>query len=183
MPSTRGRRTAVPPLHAPPIQGAPHLGNCTAGQRPLLLLTSLHPTVAIMATPKSLRQPCTSERSNCDLSGSMVVELAPPLPMLWPTNADLALHTLVKACHVDDHALVSAVADRLTLVACLDAEADGAPLDFYYLRRRNDGEPHRCRRKMAHVEPDPEALMPRRQEWFCRCQCGSLDQTDHHRGG
>ena len=71
------------------------------------------------------------------------------------------MHAVVKARHIDDHALVEAVADGLALIAGLDPEADGAPLDFHNLRRGNDREPHRCRREMAHVEPDAEALMPR----------------------
>ncbi len=41
----------------------------------------------------------------------------------------LALHALVEARHVDDHALMRAAADRLALVAGLDAEGDGAALD------------------------------------------------------
>ena len=49
------------------------------------------------------------------------------------------------------------------------------------LRRRRDGEAHRRRREVAHVEVDAEALMSRRQQVLHRRQRGRLDHVDHHR--
>src|SRR5215831_13125933 len=186
MPSARGRRTAVPLLHARLPYKAPRIlaialpikGLCGCPYRSNPIAATIMGDVSARAR--------NSHRSRRRQPRSPAAELAPTLADAGPLRravADLALHALVKARHIDDHALVRALADPLTLVAGLDAEADGAPLDFHNLRRRNDGEPHRCRRKMAHVEPDPEALMPGGQEGFCRCQCGGLDQADHHRGG
>ena len=93
----------------------------------------------------------------------------------------LALHAIVETRHVDDHALVRALADRLALVASLDAKADGAAFDAGYLRARRDAQAHRRRRKVAHVEPDAEALMPFGEQMLHRRQRSRLDHVDHHR--
>src|SRR5262249_42924473 len=129
--------------------------------------------------------PAPPAATGASANNKIAADLAKPLAM--PTRYGAPPRTLrcavVKARHVDDHALVQAVTDGLALIAGLDVEAEGAPLDFHHLRRRNDREPHRSRREMANVEPDPKALMPRGQEGLCRCQCGGLEQADHHRGG
>src|SRR5439155_14340645 len=59
-------------------------------------------------------------------------------PGRWPSAAlfpaahhrDLILHAHVESCHVDDHALVRAVADRFLLVRNRDAEGHGASSTF-----------------------------------------------------
>ena len=84
------------------------------------------------------------------------------------------MHALVEARHVDDDALVRALADRLALIADRNAEADGATLDARDLRGRRHREPYRRRREMAYVQAYAETLISgrasraRRALWWRR---------------
>src|SRR5581483_3629029 len=96
---------------------------------------------------------------------------------------DLALDALVEFLHVDDHALVRAVADQLPLVARLDLEADRASADFQHHRARRDAHADRRRGDMAHVEQRAEALVAGGQKALHRGERRGLDDVDHHRRG
>src|SRR5581483_10904639 len=70
---------------------------------------------------------------------------------------ELRLHALIEAGDIDDDALVTAVADRLLLVARGHLEREPAPLDGDELGARPDAHAHRRRGEMADVEMDAEA--------------------------
>src|SRR3984957_17874687 len=93
----------------------------------------------------------------------------------------LALHAFVEALDADDDALVRAAADCLHFVVGLDAEFYGAAFEADDLGGGGDAQADRCRRHMADVEMDAEALMARRQEVFDGGERSGLDDVDHHR--
>src|SRR5262249_60961561 len=84
------------------------------------------PTLAAPAASPAARRPPRSP-GRCPHPPREPLPNAGPL---WRAAPDLALHTIVKARHVDAHALVGALADGPAPAAGLDAEADGAPLAF-----------------------------------------------------
>src|SRR5437868_8753367 len=111
----------------------------------------------------------------------------PPLSKAWPGSAgrtsvlrQLLLHALVESLHVDHDPLVQAVADEFTLVARLDAKGERAAVDLHELGAGGHAHPDRRGRNMAHVEMDPQRLVPRRKKLFAAGQRRSLEQVDHH---
>src|ERR1700724_3423489 len=93
----------------------------------------------------------------------------------------LALDAFVEALDADDDALVRAAANCLHFVAGLDAEFYGAAFEADDLGCGGDAQADRCRRHMADVEMDAEALVARRQEGLDGGERSRLDDIDHHR--
>jgi redox-sensitive bicupin YhaK (pirin superfamily) len=99
------------------------------------------------------------------------------------SGALLLLDTLIKARDIDDHALVTAVPDRLLIVVRLDLEYERAAIDSDQFRRRADAHPDWSGGEVADIEMDAETLMTVREEVLDCRQRGSLDHIDHDWSG
>src|SRR5262249_45158701 len=86
----------------------------------------------------------------------------------------------VEARSADDDAPMGAAADWLEFVARGNAEGDGATLNLRHLRGCRDPQSDRCRRGMAHIELNAQALMSARKQLLDRGERRRFDEIDHH---
>src|SRR5450631_987963 len=120
-----------------------------------------------------MQSPLPSQPSCCSPSaGSWVGADGHFGPLARRLAPYLALNAFVEALDADDDALVRAAAYCLHFVVGLDAEFYGAAFEADDLGGSGDAQADRCRRHMADVEMDAEALMAGRQEMFYGGQRG-----------
>src|SRR5262249_24214788 len=95
----------------------------------------------------------------------------------------LVLHALVEPRHVDDQALMQALAYGLAFVVRPEAEGTRPALDLYELGMRPHSHADRRGGEMPHVEMDSHGLESRRHVPLRSLECGRFHQIHHDRRG
>src|SRR5262249_44030164 len=93
----------------------------------------------------------------------------------------LVLHALVEPRHVDDQALMQALAYGLAFVVRPEAEGKRPALDLYELGMRPHSHADRRGGEMPHVEMDSHGLESRRHVPLSSLECGRFHQIHHDR--